>query len=299
MKTRQKILIVGFGDVAERLARLFDARHQVFALVRKPERAVLARQLGLIPLGGDLSDLPSLQRLAGLAQTVFHLAPPPGRGHQDSHTRNLIAALSHRADSGRAGMLPQRLVYISTTGVYGDCLGDRIDETRPLNPQTDRAQRRVDAETVLRAWGRRSGVAIAILRAPGIYAADRLPIERLHNGTPALASDEDVFTNHIHADDLARIAWRAANCVRPNRIYNAVDNSDMRMGEYFDLVADHFGLPRPPRISRAEAGSKIGPAMLSFMNESRRISNARLRAELGVDLRYASVGDFLQQLGSG
>ncbi|HEX9392129.1 MAG TPA: NAD-dependent epimerase/dehydratase family protein [Usitatibacteraceae bacterium] len=299
MKSRQKILIIGFGDVAERLARLLDSRQRIYALVRKPERAARARDIGIVPIGGDLADRTSLRRLAGLADTVFHLAPPPNRGPRDHHTRNLIAALSRPAASGRPGMLPQHLVYISTTGVYGDCGGRQIDETQARHPQTERALRRADAETALRAWGRRSGVAIAILRAPGIYAADRLPIERLQKGTPALAPDDDVFTNHIHADDLARAAWRAAYRAQPNRVYNAVDNSEMRMGEYFDLVADWFNLPHPRRVSRAEAGAHIGAAMLSFMNESRRIGNVRLTRELGMRLRYPTVNDFLDSLKSG
>jgi nucleoside-diphosphate-sugar epimerase len=142
-------------------------------------------------------------------------------------------------------------------------------------------------------------VAIAILRAPGIYAADRLPIERLQKGIPALTPDDDVFTNHIHADDLARAARRAAYRAQPNRVYNAVDNSEMRMGEYFDLVADRFNLPHPRRVSRVEAGAHIGAAMLSFMNESRRIGNARLTRELGLRLRYPTVNDFLDSLKPG
>lgn len=296
MKSLQKILIIGFGDVAERLARLLAPRHRIYALVRKPERAALARSLGVSPVSGDLANRASLVRIAGLADTVFHFAPPPNHGQLDRHTRNLIGALSRPANFQRPGMLPQRLIYISTTGVYGDCGGQHIDETRPINPQTARAVRRVDAETALRAWGKRSGVAISILRAPGIYAADRLPIGRLHQGTPALALADDVFTNHIHADDLALAALQAAYRALPNRIYNIVDDSDMYMGDYFDIVADHFKLPRPPRVKRAEAASQIGPAMLSFMSESRRIGNTRLTEELGFLLRYPTVNDFLRQL---
>ena len=299
MKSRQKILIVGFGDVAERLARLLGTRHRVYALVRKPERAARARTLGVIPINGDLADRSSLSRLTGLADTVFHFAPPPSYGQLDRHTRNLIAALSRNANSKRPAMLPQRLIYIGTTGVYGDCGGRQIDETRPTHPQTQRAVRRVDAETALRAWGRHSGVAVSILRAPGIYAADRLPIERLQKGIPALNAADDVFTNHIHADDLACAALRAAYRGLPNRVYNAVDDSDMRMGDYFDLVADRFNWPHPPRVSRIDAASQIGAAMLSFMNESRRIGNARLTTELGLRLHYPTVDDFLSSLKTG
>lgn len=296
MKSQQKILIVGFGDVGERLARQLVKRYTLYALVRTPERAAFARAQGAIPICGDLANRFSLSRLAGVANIVFHFAPPAGHGHHDRNTRNLIAALSRHANSERPAMLPQRLIYISTTGVYGDCGGRQIDETCPPNPRTERARRRVDAEAVLREWGTRSGVVISILRAPGIYAVDRLPVERIQNGAPALAPADDVYTNHIHAHDLACAAWRAARLGLPNRVYNAVDDSDMRMGEYFDLVADHAGLPRPPRLSRTEVETKISASMLSFMSESRRIGNSRLTRELGLSLRYPTVYDFLKAL---
>jgi nucleoside-diphosphate-sugar epimerase len=311
MTAREKIFIVGFGDVGQRLAALvrgrFDTRFEIYALVRPRAdnngdwltRLRAVREMGVTPIAGDLAHRKSLLRFAALASdafALFHFAPPPGRGPIDIHTRNLLASLGKTGQNKRAAMLPQRLIYISTTGVYGNCHGDRIDETRPLNPQTDRARRRVDAEAQLRAWGKRTGAAASILRAPGIYAADRLPIERLRAATPALAAAEDVFTNHIHADDLARAAWHAARYARPNRVYNVVDDSDSLMGAYFDEVADHFHLPRPPRVSRAEAPKHISAPMLSFMGESRRIGNDRLKRELGLTLRFATVADFLAML---
>jgi nucleoside-diphosphate-sugar epimerase len=315
MTAREKILIVGFGDVGQRLAALlrgrldprFDADFEIYALLRPHAgtnddwltRLRAIREIGVTPIAGDLAHRKSLSRFAALASNafaIFHFAPPPGRGPIDTHTRNLLASLGKNGQNRRAAMLPQRLIYISTTGVYGNCHGERIDETRALNPQTDRARRRVDAEAQLREWGVRTGAAVSILRAPGIYAADRLPIERLRAGTPALAAAEDVFTNHIHADDLARAAWYAARYARPNRVYNIVDDSDSLMGDYFDEVADHFHLPRPPRVSRAEAPKHISAPMLSFMGESRRIGNARLKRELGLTLKYATVTDFLASL---
>ena len=211
--------------------------------------------------------------------------PPPGRGPRDTRTAHLIAALA------KAKSLPQHFVYISTTGVYGDCAGAWIDETHPLHPQTARAQRRVDAERRLRDWGRRSGVRISVLRAPGIYSAERLPLQRLREGTPALQADEDAYTNHVHADDLARMAVAALSFGAPGRVYNASDDSALKMGDYFDLVADRFGLPRPPRVSRAEAAQRIAPNLLSFMGESRRLSNHRIKRELRLKLRYPTVGD--------
>jgi nucleoside-diphosphate-sugar epimerase len=182
------------------------------------------------------------------------------------------------------------MVYVSTTGVYGDCGGELVCESRAVNPQNARAKRRVDAERVLRAWARCSGSRLVILRVPGIYAADRLPLERLRKGTPALQPEDDVYTNHIHADDLARIVTAALCKGKPQRVYHASDDTRMKMGEYFDAVADAFGLPRPPRLPRAELQQVVSPMLLSFMSESRQLSNARMKTELGVRLRYAQVG---------
>jgi len=169
-----------------------------------------------------------------------------------------------------------------------------VDETRPCNAQTARGRRRVDAERRLRDFCRRSGVRVALLRAPGIYAADRLPLERLQRGDPVLVADEDVHTNHIHAEDLARIACLALFRAPPARAYNASDDSGMKMGDYFDAVADAFALPRPPRLARAEIATRLSPLTLSFMGESRRLDNRRLKRELRVRLRYPTIADGLR-----
>ncbi len=302
---RKKILIVGFGDVGQRLALILRDRFDLYALIRPHDnngdwqaRLQAVRDLGVTPIPGDLANADSLSTFVALALdsfAVFHFAPPPGRGAYDTYTRNLLARLSY-PNQQRAAMLPQRLIYISTTGVYGDCEGAHIDETRALAPHTDRARRRVDAEAQLRAWGTRNRVDVTILRAPGIYAQDRLPIERLQRGTPALRAEDDVYTNHIHAEDLARAAWQAARYGKPNRVYNVVDDSDMLMAAYFDQVADHYGLPRPVRVSRLEAPRHISAPMLSFMGESRRIANVRLKRELRLTLTHATVADFLATL---
>lgn len=279
----RRLLIIGCGDVALRMLPLLRGRYRVYALSHSPERLGLLRGLGVVPVRGDLDDPPSLDAIAGLAQDVVHFAPPPGSGDRDTRTRHLIAALA------RGRSLPQQLVYISTSGVYGDCSGALVAETRPARPQTDRARRRADAEQRLREWGVRSVVRISILRVPGIYAADRLPLARLRKGTPALQPQDDAYVNHVHADDLARIVVAALFRAHPNRSYNAADDAPQKMGDYFDLVADRFGLPRPPRVSRAEADIVIPQSLLSFMGESRRLTNHRLKRELRARLRYPTV----------
>ena len=281
----KRLLIVGFGDIARRMIPLLQGRYRIYALSRTAQHLAPLRAAGVTPVRGDLDAPGSLEGLAGLAQDVVHLAPPPDRGARDTRTAHLIAALA------RGSSLPQQFVYISTSGVYGDCGGALVSETRTPHPRTHRARRRADAERQLREWGRRSGVRVVILRVPGIYAADRLPVARLARGTPALTQEEDAFVNHVHADDLARIVVAALYRGGGGRMYNASDDAPIRMGDYFDLVAEHFGLPRPPRVTRAEAEGAVPAQLLSFMDESRRLTNRRLKAELRMKLRYPTVRD--------
>lgn len=282
---RLRLLIVGCGDVGLRVARLLRGRVRLLALTSDAQRCAELRAAGLRPLVGDLDEPRSLQRLAGLADAVLHLAPPPSQGLADARTANLLHAFARRHGPGC-------IVYGSTSGVYGDCGGERFDETRALAPATERARRRVDAEQRLRRHGRAFGTRVSLLRIPGIYAGDRPgghPRERLARGTPVLAPQDDVYTNHIHADDLARACLAALFRGRPQRVVHASDDTEMAMGDYFDRAADLCGLPRPPRITREEARRTLAPMPLSFMSESRRLDNRRLKRELRVKLRYPTI----------
>ena len=286
---RPRLLIVGCGDVGLRILPLVAGAWSVRVLTSSPGRVEALRAAGALPLIGNLDAPATLSRLAGLCDAVLHLAPPPASGARDPRTRALVQALARRG-------VVRRFDYVSTTGVYGDAAGARIDETWPLAAHTERAKRRVDAERVLRAWARAQGVGLAILRAPGIYASDRdggHPRERLRRGTPVLVRADDVYSNHIHADDLARACVAALYRARPQRIFNACDDSEMLVGDYYDLAADLYGLPRPPRISRSEARLQLGAQQMSFLSESRRIDNRRLREELRFELRYPTVREGL------
>ena len=298
---RQRVLIVGCGDVGLRTAGQLGApqsqRVRLMALTSSPERLGLLRACGITPLLGNLDDAHSLQRLAGLAHRVLHLAPPPtdrrGASERDPRSLALVRVLRLRTP-------PRALVYGSTTGVYGDCAGQRVRETRSVNPHTPRAQRRVDAEKLMRFLGR-TGVRVSVLRIPGIYAPDReggTPRERLLKGTPVLAAKEDVYTNHIHAHDLARACAAALWRGKPQRVVNVTDDTDLKMGDYFDLAAGLYGLPKPQRISRSDANTALPLMLLSFMNESRRLDNARMKQELRLKLRYPHVRDGLSPQGA-
>jgi nucleoside-diphosphate-sugar epimerase len=284
-------MIVGCGDVGQRVARPLARRARVLALTSSPEKSATLRALGVVPLAGNLDEPSTLRRLAGLATRVLHLAPPPGDGLRDPRTQALLAVLSRRT-------VPRSFVYGSTTGVYGDCQGEWVRESRPVAPFTRRAFRRVDAEDAVRHWGRRqAGDAQAmILRIPGIYAPDRAggtPRERLLRGTPVLQRQDDVFTNHIHADDLARACDLALWRTRAQRVVQVSDDTDLRMGDYYDLAADLYQLPRPLRVPRQAAEDTLPLMMLSFMSESRRLDNTRMRRELRLRLHYPTVREGL------
>jgi len=285
---RPRLLIVGCGDIGARIVARLAHRFRIVAVTATSARSDALRALGAVPLVLDLDRWNldrrnSLRRIAAFGERVIHLAPPSSGGREDRRTRRLVAILG-----GRARNELSRAVYISTSGVYGDHQGRRIDETARLAPGNERALRRIDGEQTMRAR-----LHATVLRVPGIYALDRLPLDRLRQRIPALNAADDVYTNHIHADDLARAAIVALLRGAPARVINASDDSELTMGDYFDLVADRCGLPRPPRLSRAEIAAHVTPMMLSFMRDSRRLGNRRLKRELRLRLRFPTVDDAL------
>ena len=275
-----------------RVARQLRGRAVIRALSSTPTRLEELRTAGIVPLAGNLDEAMTLRRLAGLATRVVHLAPPaaepPGAWWRDLRTQSAMRALSLRS-------LPASAVYASTSGVYGDCAGALVSESRPARPRTPRAQRRHDAERLVRHFGRRNGVRVSILRVPGIYGPGRGggARDRLAQGSPVLRPEDDVYTNHIHADDLARAVVFALWRGKPQRVYNVNDDTQMMVGEFYDLAADIFELPRPRRVPCAAAGQELSLNSLSFLHESRRMSNVRLKRELRLGLRYPTVREGL------
>lgn len=281
-----EIFIVGCGYVGRRVAAAEQAcRSSVTALARSEDSAQALRALGVESVRGDLDDPESLAGLDVAGQGVYYFAPPPANGVRDTRMSAFLAAVAPHP--------PRRIVYISTTGVYGDCRGEWVDETRAPNPTADRARRRLDAEEQLRAFGARTGCEVVILRVPGIYGPDRLPVERLRKNLPLLREDEAPWSNRVHVDDLVAACLAAMERGRAGAVYNVSDGHPSTMTDYFRRVADALGLPRPPEISRAEAGERIDAGMLSYLAESKRIDNRRMREELGVAPRYPTLAEGL------
>ena len=284
------IFIAGCGDIGQRVARLWRLRGlPVRALARSKGSAERLRGHGIEPVSGDLDRPESLEDFQLKDHAVYYFAPPPEGGDDDPRIDAFIAVLAQQA-------LPEIIVYLSTSGVYGDRQGAWVDEETLPAPQTARARRRLYAENTLRQWGKDNSVAVVILRVGGIYGPGRLPIERLRKGLPVLRESECGYTNRIHADDLAAICVAAAEYGHADRIYNVSDGQNGTMTQYFKAVALRLGLPLPREIAFAEAQQQLSPAMLSYLTESRRMRNARMLNELGVTLDYPDLARGLAAL---
>ena len=277
------VLVIGCGDIGERVAGLErSAGRRVTGLIRSEASARRLRAAGIQPLMADLDVSASLRDLPVKNALIYYFAPPPGKGVTDPRMETFVSIL----DSSE---LPKRVVLISTTGVYGDCRGEWVTEDRPPNPQADRAKRRLAAETVLWRWSEKNSVPIVILRVPGIYGRGYLPEERLRARDPVLHEEESPFSNRIHADDLARACFIAGHHANPGTLYNVSDGHPTTMTDFFYRVADAFGIPHPPAITLEQARRRLGAEMLSYLAESKRIDNRRMREELGVELMYPDL----------
>lgn len=277
------VLIVGCGDIGERVAAQERAQgRRVAGLVRSGESAQRLRAAGIRPLIADLDAPESLRDLPVRDALIYYFAPPPGKGVTDPRMQAFVSVLESAGPASR-------VVLISTTGVYGDCRGEWVTEDRPPNPQADRAKRRLAAETALRYWSGISGVPVVVLRVPGIYGRGMLPEKRLRDREPVLREEDSPYSNRIHADDLARICCAAGHHANPGTLYNVSDGHPTTMTDFFYRVADLLGIPRPPAISLEEARARMGEGMLSYLAESKRIDNRRLREELGVQLMYPDL----------
>jgi len=285
MTRLRNALIIGCGDMGRRVARLIqEDGGAVTALARSDASREKLEQLGVTVISGNLDEPTTLTTLPTRDAVVFYFAPPPGGGVTDPRVESFCAAIS-------SGTEPSKIVYISTSGVYGDC-GDRpvTEDTLP-NPQTSRGKRRLDAENTFLEWGRKQSVPVVILRVTGIYGPGRFPVSQLASGQPVLREAEAPLTNRIHADDLARVCLAAAEKGEAGDIFNVSDGHPGTMTEYFNAVADVLGYPRPRQVTLEEARQVMSPLMLSYVSESRRMDNGKMLAKLGIKLLYPTLAD--------
>ena len=284
-------LIIGFGDIGHRVAKLELALgHTVTALIRDKSKINAAGEFGVETLLADLDKPETLAQQPLEGSRIYYFAPPPSTDTYDSRMANWLGSIGSSK--------PAVIIYISTTGVYGNCHGEWVDEQRPPNPAADRAKRRLNAEMQLSEWGAQHAIPVIRLRVPGIYHPDKLPMASLKQGKPILQSSDAPYSNRIHADDLAQICLAAADRGKAGEIYNVADNNSCTMSEYFIKVATAFNMPKPKEISWQEAEQQLTPGMLSYLKESRRIDNIKMLTELRVKLQYPTLDDGLSHSNS-
>jgi len=276
------IFIAGCGYTGIRTARVWcDAGHPVYGLLRSPGKQTDLEHIGITPILADLDSSVELTSLPIKDAILYYFIPPP-KTDRDTRIRRFL-------DSLRRDSLPQRIIYISTTGVYGDTGGGWVNEDTPPHPQTARAKLRLDAEKYLRQWAEEYAVEYLILRVAGIYGPGRLPVENIKQKAPILLPEEAPFSNRIHADDLAHICLQAATAGKPNTVYNVSDGNPGTVTDYYYTLADLLRMERPPALSMAEAEQVMSPIRLSFLRESRRIDNSKLLRELEIELLHPNL----------
>lgn len=276
------MLIFGCGYLGRKVAAAYLKQgDQVTGLVRSSSSAEVLKSAGISARVADL-DNPPVPQLPLQGAQLFYFAPPPAEGVADTRVSALIEACSQQGDL-------DRIVYLSTTGVYGDCNGEWVDETRPVQPVVDRAKRRWDAEEQFRRWNQKSGKELVIIRVAGIYGPGKLPLARLRKGLPMIREEEAPFTNRIHIHDLVAVCIAAMERGRNGELYNVSDGHPGTMTDYFNRIADLADLPRPPQISLQEGEGALSAGMMSYMRESRRLDNRKMLNDLGVVLRYPDL----------
>jgi len=279
-----KILIVGYGYLGGHLARAErEAGHAVEALCRSKLEGTAIQQIS-----ADLDQAESLTDLQVEGEIIYYCAPPPSQGVIDSRLQNFLSAIKKQR--------PKRLILISTTGVYGNCDGEWIDETKAANPQVDRAHRRWDAEQKLTQWATERKVSVVVLRVAGIYGKGKLPEKRLLSAQPVLAPELSPFSNRIQIEDLTQACLAAARHPQPKPLYNVTDGHPSTMSDYFFQVAEALQLPRPSVISADQMESQLSEGMRSYLAESKRIENRLLREHLSVTLKYPTLREGLTEI---
>lgn len=289
INTDSKVFTIGCGNIGQRIAGILTNHGvKLKALARSEKSADHLTRLGITPVMGDLDNPSSLDSLSVEGHLLFYLAPPPATGTTDQRMANFLSAISDQP--------PRRIVYISTSGVYGDREGAWVDETAEPRPESNRAKRRLDAEQQLRHFAEHNETEVVILRVGGIFSPEKLPVERIRKGTPVLNEKECGFINRIHADDLADICIAGMKKGKSGEVYNVSDGHPGTMTGYNNAVADTLGLPRPPALTMEEAKEVLTPAMLSYLTESRRLDNSKMLRELDIELSYPSLERGLQAL---
>jgi nucleoside-diphosphate-sugar epimerase len=275
--------IIGCGDIGFRVAReLIRQEHQVQATIHFEEGVKVPQSAGIKTIVANFDFQEDVPDFSMHGQKLFYFMPPQGGGSSDYRMLNFCRKLA-------PDNYPSKIVYISTSGVYGDCGAELVTEETPINPQTSRAKRRASAENQLREQAEKLGFSLVILRVTGIYGPGRLPISQLTKGHEVLKAEDAPGTNRIHSLDLVQICLAAMAKGENGDIFNVCDGQESSMSEYFIAVAKMYGLPQPKQLSWAEAEKVMNPLTFSFLKESRRMSNRKILEKLGIEFQYPTL----------
>ena len=274
------ICIVGCGYIGQLLAiKLKNKNLNTLAYVRTDASLSICEQQGITVRQIDLDSFPCDVTVKN--KNVIYLVPPQPKGDADLRIKNFLDSIKSE--------VPDKIVLISTTGVYGDCAGQWVDENTPLKPSVARAKRRADAERQLVSFCKSYNIPWVVLRVPGIYGPGKLPVKRISSGEAIVREQDSPYSNRIHAHDLVRICIEALMSENIEGVYNCSDGHPTTMYDYFIKVADALQLKHPPTISLQQAQAELSSGMLSYMAESRRISNKKMLNDFDLKIQYPDL----------
>lgn len=279
----KSVVIVGCGDIGKRIAQLLiENDHEakdIFAIVKSQQSKLQCEALGVQAVQLDFDALDLLPEYIHGAD-LFYLVPPQTEGVTDFRNRKFIQCLVNQK------LIPNKIVLVSTTGVYGDKQGKWVSEQTSTLPTTDRAKRRLNAEFQWQQQSTLNGFGFTILRVASIYSNSRIPRHRINNCEPIVFANECGYSNRIHADDLTNIIIAALDDDTNGEVFNVSDGTPGKISDYIQEAALVIDAKSLPEISMKEAKEVLSDGMLSYLSESKKVSNQKMLNKLKVALRY-------------
>ena len=280
------LLIIGCGYTGCELARRAHSQGiPVWGTTRSEARVETIQGSGAEPLIFEAGKTPLPEMLREKVDTVVDTVGPPWSGEPDS-TGLILEALEEFSIS--------RFVYLSSTSVYGDCGGEWVDEDTPCTPTGPAGKRRVAVEELLQTHQNRLPTIIA--RLPGIYGPGRSVLERIRTGRFRMVGEEGPFSNRIHVEDLASALWALCLRGRVGETYLLTDDEPQRLRVVSQYAADLLGVDLPAPLEMEYARETIPASSLSMLTDSKRLSNKKMKRELGIALRYPTYREGLPPL---
>lgn len=283
-------LIIGCGYVGEKVAlqlMQLESNHNVYATVGSSSKAATLTIQGIKTqaINFDAEDITALT-IPREPYRLLYLVPPSREGEKDTRLQRVLNILQTRP--------PVHFVYMGTSGVYGDCQGDWVNESRIPNPTSEPSKRRLHAEKIVDRWSATQQCSRTLLRVSAIYGPERLPIKRIREGRPAVNADESAWSNRVHIEDLTTICIKALAREGLNEIFNVSDGHPTTSEEFISTIARALGMPLPSSISLKQALCEATPAQRIYLTESRRLDNRLLLQKLDLRLRFPTIDSAIE-----